>query len=336
MNAPQYYRALVAREHPDGSFTCEPETLPFSFLPEHDVIIRVHTAGLNYKDGLSATGHKGITRNYPHTPGVDAAGVVVHDASGQFASGQHVICTSYDLGMNTPGGFAEFIRVPPNWVVPMPDGLSFDRAMALGTAAYTAGLALYKMERCGQHPAMGPIAVTGASGGVGSMALAFCPHAGYQVRAVTGSMHHSEYLRSLGATDVLPRYEANDTGNRPLLRSKWAGAIDNVGGNTLSTLLKACGRNGSVASIGLVDSPEFAATVYPFILNGVNLLGVDSAETPFEMRTEIWRRLANEWAFRLPDDAVSFASLDALPLHIKAIIAGETKGRVVARITPSV
>lgn len=332
MTLPEQYKALVVRENTDGSFSRAIETMPLSFLPDHEVLIRIRAAALNYKDALSGHGHKGITRQYPHTPGVDAAGEVVHDASGIFAPGTPVICTSYDLGMNTPGGFAEYIRVPTGWVIPLPEQLDFNRAMVLGTAAYTAGLALYKMEACGQTPEMGPIAVTGATGGVGSMAIALLAHAGYDVLAITGSADKSDYLKSLGATEVLPRAEADDQSGRPLLRSKWAGAIDNVGGNTLTTLLKACGRNGSVASIGLVADAAFEATVYPFILNGINLLGVDSAETPRLIREEIWRRLAEEWAFTVPESAITLTTLDAIPAHMEAMMRGATTGRIIAEI----
>ena len=335
MNFPATYRALVAREAADGSYARAIETLPFSNLPHHEVTIRVATAALNYKDALSANGHKGITKKYPHTPGVDAAGTVVHDESGTFTPGSPVICTSYDLGMNTAGGFAEFIRVPAQWVLPLPIGLSFDSSMVLGTAAYTAGLALYKLEMCGQNPSMGPIAVTGATGGVGSMAIALLAHAGYETIAVTGSINSHDYLRALGATSIIDRAAANDPSSRVLLRSQWAGAIDNVGGNTLATLLKACGRNGSVASVGLVDSAQLNTTVYPFILNGVNLLGVDSAETPRALREEIWRRLASTWRFELPHGAATFTHLDGILTHIDAMLLGKTQGRIVARIQPA-
>ena len=332
MKIPQAYTALIVREPADGRFERHIEQLPFDFLPKHEVTVRVEAAALNYKDALSAHGHKGITRNYPHTPGVDAAGYVVEDRSGRYAPGTPVICTSYDLGMNTPGGFAEYIRVPADWIVERPTSMDAFQAMVYGTAAYTAALALWKMERCGQSPDMGPIAVTGATGGVGSLAVALLAHAGYEVTAITGSAEQHAYLRALGATAVLSREEADDTSGRPLLRTKWAGAIDNVGGNTLTTLLKACGRNGSVASIGLVGSADFSATVYPFILNGVNLLGVDSAETPRAIREEIWRRLANEWAFTLPAEAVTETTLNAIPAFMADILKGKTTGRVVARI----
>lgn len=329
MNLPKRYNALVVRIDDNGDAQRVIEEVGLDFLPENDVLVHVHHAALNYKDALSASGHRGVTRNYPHTPGVDAAGVVVQDNSGKWSAGDKVICTSFDLGMNTPGGFAEYIRVPAHWLVPLPEAFDLEESMVLGTAAYTAALALWKMERSGQQPDMGPVVVTGATGGVGSMAVALLAKAGYEVHAVTGKEDQHDYLRSLGATKILDRSAVNDDSGRPLLRSQWAGAIDNVGGNTLATLLKACGRNGNVATIGLVASADLNITVYPFILNGVNLLGVDSAETPLEVRHEIWRRLANEWRFTIDDAMVERINLSDVPAAMDRILKGETIGRVI-------
>jgi acrylyl-CoA reductase (NADPH) len=323
------YKAVVARDR-KGTVSPEIELVPFSFLPENEVLIKVHYAALNYKDALSGHGHTGITRVFPHTPGVDAVGIVVRDNNGIFMPGTEVICTSFDLGMNTKGGFAEYICVPAKWLIPLPAGMSMSLSMVYGTAAYTAALALHKMELCGQSPEMGPIMVTGASGGVGSMAVALLSHAGYTVHAASGKADQKQYLKSLGAAEIVSREDVDDQSGRPLLRPKWAGAIDNVGGNVLSTLLKACDRNGSVATIGLVKSPDLATTVYPFILNGINLLGVDSAETPIALRHEIWRKLAAKWRFSLPDNASQFVALDEIPEHMARMLNGETTGRIVA------
>ncbi|MDP4827149.1 MAG: YhdH/YhfP family quinone oxidoreductase [Flavobacteriales bacterium] len=326
------YKAVVARDR-NGTVSPEIESVPFNFLPENEVLIKVHYAALNYKDALSGHGHTGITRAYPHTPGVDAAGVVVRDNNGIFMPGTEVICTSFDLGMNTNGGFAEYISVPAKWLIPLPAGMSMPLSMVYGTAAYTAALALHKMELCGQSPDMGPIMITGASGGVGSMAVALLSHAGYTVHAASGKADQHEYLKTLGAAEIVSREDVDDQSGRPLLRPKWAGAIDNVGGNVLSTLLKACDRNGSVATIGLVKSPDLATTVYPFILNGINLLGVDSAETPIALRHEIWRKLAAKWRFFLPDNASQFVSLEEIPALMGRMLKGETTGRIVADMT---
>lgn len=326
------FKALVIREEENGTFSRSIEQRSLDSLPDHEVLIKVEYAGLNYKDALSAHGHKGITRAFPHTPGVDAAGSVVSDKTGTFSPGEKVICTSFDLGMNTSGGFSEYIKVPASWVVRLPKEWTTYQAMVMGTAAYTAALALFKMERCGQHPSMGEIVVTGASGGVGSMALAILKKAGYQAVAATGKANQHEWLMQCGASRCISREEVNDQSGRPILKSKWAGAIDNVGGNTLITLLKACSKEGSVASIGLVDSPQIEMTVYPFILNGVNLLGIDSAETAFGLRQIIWDKIAQEW---MPDNWNQMGtevSLEEVPSHMEAMIKGESKGRIVARI----
>lgn len=325
-------KALVVREHEDSSFSKSIEEKNIDTLPSNEVLIKVHYAALNFKDALSASGHKGITKKYPHTPGVDAAGTIVEDITGKFSIGESVICTSYDLGMNTAGAFAEYIRVPANWVVKLPESMSLEESMILGTAAYTAGLALYKMERCGQNPDMGEIVVTGASGGVGTMAIAILAKAGYNVIASSDKVDQYNFLQELGAHRCISRSEVNDQSGKPVLRSMWAGAIDNVGGNTLQTLLKACSKEGCVASIGLVDSPNLNLTVYPFILNGINLLGIDSAETKMETRQIIWNNLSNVWKPKNLDLAKKIVTLDEIPTYMDMMLKGKTSGRIVAKI----
>ncbi|NBG65638.1 YhdH/YhfP family quinone oxidoreductase [Acidiluteibacter ferrifornacis] len=324
------FKALVVRENTDGTFSRKIEDKTIEQLPTGEVVIKVLFAGLNYKDGLSASGHKGITRKYPHTPGIDASGIVESSEDNRFKKGDEVIVTSYDLGMNHDGAFAEYIRVPANWVVKKPENLSFEKSQQFGTAGFTAALALHKMIKGGQKPEMGKIVVTGATGGVGSMAVALLAHAGYQVIASTGKSE-KEYLTSLGATEIQDRSFTSDDSNRPLLRPKWAGAIDTVGGNTLATLLKACDRNGNVATCGLVASPDLSTTVYPFILNGINLLGVESAECPMNLRTELWKKLGNEWNVNLPEDSATYISLEELNPYLDAILEGKTKGRIIVK-----
>ncbi|MGB0424965.1 MAG: YhdH/YhfP family quinone oxidoreductase, partial [Flavobacteriales bacterium] len=265
-------------------------------------------------------------------PGVDAAGVVVEDKTGRYAAGDEVICTSYDLGMNTKGGFAEYISVPSDWLVKMPEGMSAETSMVLGTAAYTAGLALYKMEMCGQEPSMGPIVVTGATGGVGSMAVSLLSKAGYEVWASTGKGDAQSYLKGLGASKIIGRDEVNDSSSRPIFKSEWAGAIDNVGGQTLTTLLRKCGRNGSVATIGLVDKAEFDMTIYPFILNGVNLLGIDSAETPRKLRELVWQNISSKWLPEFSLESYKIVDLEEIPALMDAMLQGKTKGRILAKM----
>jgi putative YhdH/YhfP family quinone oxidoreductase len=321
------YKAFVARENADGTFSQAVESKKISELPENEVLIKVKYAALNYKDALSASGHKGISRNYPHTPGVDAAGVVVESKSDQFAEGEEVIVTSYDFGMNTSGGFQEYIRVPAAWPVHLPAGLSLEESMILGTGAFTAALSIYKMEQNGQSPEMGPILVTGASGGVGSMAVKLLHQNGYQVIASSGKASAHDFLKSLGADEIVDREAVNDQSGRPLLSYRWAGAIDTVGDNTLATCIKACNRNGNIAVCGLVQSPELHTTVYPFILNGVNLLGIETAETPRNIRLKIWELLANDWKLDGLDDIKNIIKLDGLKSQLELMLAGKSKGR---------
>ncbi|HKK38701.1 MAG TPA: YhdH/YhfP family quinone oxidoreductase [Cryomorphaceae bacterium] len=325
------YRALVVREEGD-EFSRQVEEVPLSFLPEGEVLIKVSYAGLNYKDALSAAGHKGVTRKYPHTPGVDASGVVEKSSSSEFSPGQEVIVTSFDLGMNTKGGFAEYISVPAGWVVPLPEGLTLKDAMIMGTAAFTAALALHKMEKSGQNPEMGELVVTGASGGVGSMAVAILAKRGYRVIASSGKQEHYAWLKSIGAKRCISREEANDESGRPLMAAKWAGGIDTVGGNTLATLIKSCRKEGSVAVCGLVGSHELQTTVYPFILNGVNVLGVDSAETPIQLRKKIWQKLATDYRPGGLAEMGKIVDLEEIPDYMDEILGGETAGRIVAKI----
>lgn len=327
------FKALIVEEMQDGIFTQRMGEKNIDELPIGEVLVKVAYAALNFKDSLSAFGHKGITRKYPHTPGVDASGVVAQCSDGTFHIGDEVIVTGFDLGMNTAGAFAEYIRVPSAWVVPKPRGFDLRQSMAMGTAAFTAALGLYKMELLGQKPADGPILVTGASGGVGSLAVAILAKAGYEVIATSGKADAADYLKGLGATRVEPREFANDQSGRPLLKTLWAGAIDTVGGNTLSTCLKACARNGSVAATGLVDTFNLSTTVYPFLLNGVNLLGVDSAECNMRLRLKIWQKLAQEWSVAAKLEAVTVdVNLDGIMEYMHLINQGKTRGRVVCSI----
>lgn len=326
------YKALVVREEENGGFLRSIEQLDTDHLPDNDVLIRVHYSALNYKDALSATGHKGITRQFPHTPGIDAAGEVISDRAKLFHPGQQVLVTSYDLGMNTAGGFGEYIRVPAEWVIPLPEGMTLRRAMILGTAGFTAALALHKMEQSGQKPEMGPVLVTGSTGGVGTMALMLLKKAGYQTIASTGKPEPAAFLRKLGADEIQPRSEWVDESNKPFLKTRCAGAIDTVGGKTLSTILKSAGLNANIAVCGLVDQPEFSTTVYPFIIKGNNLLGVESATCDRLTRMHLWNALATHWTIDYPEEAVQEVDLQTLnELCIPQILAGQAKGRVLLK-----
>lgn len=325
------FRAFRVEER-DGAVVRGLRELPASALPDHDVTVRVRFSSLNYKDALSASGHRGVTRSYPHTPGIDAAGVVVASRDARFREGDEVIVTSYDLGMNTPGGFGELIRVPGDWVLPLPAGLSPRAAMALGTAGLTAGLSVDALQRAGVAPGDGPVVVTGASGGVGSLAVALLSALGHEVVASTGSEDAAPLLEALGAARTQPREELGEATDRPMLKPVWAGAVDTVGGATLANVLKSLRWGGAVAACGLVQGPELELTVYPFILRGVSLLGVDSAECPMARRREIWQRFAGEWRLEL-SRLVSEIGLEELDGAIDTILAGRTRGRVLVRVT---
>ena len=324
------FTALQITETTEGTFERNFVKRTAPELGQNEVRIAVKYAALNYKDALSATGNKGITKKYPHTPGVDASGVVAQTTSALFAVGDQVLVTGYDLGMNTNGGFGEYIQVPAAWVVPLPSAFSLKQAMVLGTAAFTAALALYKMEQNGQTPEQGAILVTGATGGVGSLAVAILAHAGYQVIAATGKPQSHAYLKTLGATEFKTRQDLNIISPRPLLSSQWAGAIDNVGGNTLANCLKACKAKGNVAACGLVQSPELTTTVFPFIIKGINLLGIDSAETPMPLRLKIWQKLSNDW--NVTDKLSSITTtipLTQINEYIDKMLQGENIGRTI-------
>ena len=323
------FKALVVTENEPNVFEREVKDVEMDFLPDNDVLVNVKYSGLNFKDALSASGNKGVTKKYPHIPGIDAAGVVVEDRSGTFTKGDEVIVTSYDLGMNTPGGFGEYIKVPADWIVPMPEGLDMKESMILGTAGLTAGIGVYKMLINGLKPSAGKILVTGATGGVGSFAVAILAGEGFKVIASTGKKEAESFLKDLGADEIIGREEVDETSGRPLLKPRWAGAIDNVGGNTLATALKACSKDGVVIAVGLVASPKLDTTVYPFILNGVSLMGVASATCDMDLRQEVWNKLALEWKPSNLGSLAKMIRLDELNDHIEKILQGGITGRVV-------
>ncbi|MEE9168703.1 MAG: YhdH/YhfP family quinone oxidoreductase [bacterium] len=325
------FKALVVREIAENRFERRIEERSIEELPAGEVLIRVKYSSLNYKDALSATGHKGVSRDYPHTPGIDASGIVVECDTGQFAPEEEVIVTGYRLGMDTDGGFGQYIRVPASWVVKRPQNLSLREAMIYGTAGFTAGQCLLNFEMVGIKPEMGEVLVTGATGGVGSLAVAILAKAGYSVVAATGKMDQQQFLLNLGAKEVIHREEINDTSGRPLLKARWAGVVDTVGGNYLSTAVNSTMPRGAVAACGLVDSDELKTTVYPFILRGVKLLGINSADCPMEKRIEIWHRLANEWKPAFLEEIAQECSLEQMDEKINMILEGKIRGRIVLR-----
>ena len=321
------FSALVVEKTADEKFTRRVLERSTDALPAGDVLVDVRYSSLNYKDGLSATGNPGVTRNFPHTPGIDAAGTVIESASTQFKPGDEVIVIGFDLGMNTPGGFGQRIRVPAGWVVSRPAGLPLEQSMILGTAGFTAALAIDKLEASGMRPNGGPVLVTGATGGVGSVAVMLLTHLGYEVAAVTGKAAQHDFLKKLGAKEILGREALLEGANRPMLKERWGGVVDTVGGDILFNAVKSLKYGCSLAACGLVASPQFAATVLPFILRHVNLLGIDSVQLPLAEKARIWNKLAAQWRLdRLADLKVGF-TLATISSGIDRILAGEMVGR---------
>lgn len=321
------FKAFVVSEQPENVFKHGILWRKQSDLPDNEVYIKVFFSSLNYKDALSASGHKGITRKYPHTPGIDAAGIVAQSTSTRFLAGDKVIVTGYDLGMNTPGGFGGTISVPDKWVVPLPENLTLKECMMLGTAGLSAAQAVYKLLQAGQKPSDGPILVTGASGGVGSIAIAVLVKAGFQVIASTGKTGAADFLYEIGAVKVIDRAETVDTSSKVLLPWQWAGAIDTVGGVALGTVIKATKPNGNVALIGNVGGHIINTTLFPFILNGINLLGINSATCDYDTRTLLWQKLANEWKPAVLDMIAKPCRIEELSENISLILGGNITGR---------
>ena len=332
MDTKREFKALRIYEA-EGKFIRKIEQRKIEDLPEGDVIVKVNYSSLNFKDALSVIGNKGVTRKYPHTPGIDAVGTVAYSANGNFKIGDEVIVTSYDLGMNTDGGFSEYIRVPEAWVVALPKGLSQKQAMIYGTAGFTAALSVYRLLAAGQTPEMGPVVVSGALGGVGSVAITILSSLGFEVIAATfdGLVDESELL-DLGAKSRITSDVTDDQSGRPLLKPLWAGAIDVVGGNTLHTLLKACKPMGNVTCCGNIGSGDLAMTVYPFILNGISLVGVDSQKCPMELRQKVWNKLAVEWNVYNNKEQVIETSLEEVDTYIDLMLAKKSRGRVIVKL----
>lgn len=323
-----HFKALWVAENDNGSFTKTVREVPFSALPENDVLIRVHFSSLNYKDALSASGNKGVTKHYPFIPGIDAAGTVIEDRSGTYKKGEEVIVTSYDLGMNTFGGFGEYIRVPAAWVVPRPEALSLFRSMIYGTAGYTAAYGVIRLERELITPASGPVLVTGATGGVGSMAVFLLAQTGYHVVAVTGKADKTDDLKELGAAEILHRDDFYPEKEQLLAGAAYAAAIDTVGGTMLEALIPQMQHNGAIACCGNILGHRLQTNIYPFILRGVSLLGIDSGITLRGARLQIWDKIAAVSA-SYPGKWIKQVQLDALPHEIDLILEGRQSGRVV-------
>lgn len=301
-------------------------------LDAGEVTIRVHYSSVNYKDALAATGKGKIIRRFPCVGGIDLSGEVVESEDPRFRPGDKVIATSFEVGVAHHGGYAQFARVPAKWVVPLPSGLSLLEAMALGTAGFTAALALVRMEQNGLVPANGPVVVTGATGGVGGLAIDMLAQLGYEVVALTGKEAESDYLRKLGASEVKLTSSIDHAKVRPLEAARWAGAVDNVGGAILHWLLTGMKQAGTVACIGNAASSTLETTLFPFMLRGVSLLGVDSGYTAFPLRQRVWERLATDLKPRHLDAMQRVIGLEDLPRAFEESLQGKIKGRTVVKI----
>jgi putative YhdH/YhfP family quinone oxidoreductase len=329
---PETFRCYLVTKDPDGNVAGQFTERPLDELPDGEVLIRVHYSSLNYKDALAAKGHPGVNKVFPHVPGVDAAGVVAQSGAYELVEGDEVLVTGFDMGANRWGGYAEYVRVPQDWVVPLPDGLSLRESMMLGTAGLTAGFCVAALRRHDVRPDRGEVVVTGASGGVGGFAVAILAKLGYRVAAVTGKKGAHEYLKSVGAAEILPREAVDDTSGKPLLARRWAGAVDTVGGNALSTLLRSTRESGCVAACGNAAGFDLPITVYPFILRGVTLAGIDAAWCPLPLRHETWHRLAGEWKPDGLDRIARFIGFEELPSQFDEILAGRLTGRLAIEI----
>ena len=323
------FKAMVVTRTEDGKFTREITTREFDSLPEGEVLLNVKYSSLNYKDALSAIGNRGVTKNYPHTPGVDAAGIVEHSKSAEFEPGDKVIVHGYDLGMDTSGGFGQYVRVPADWVVSLPEGFDLKESMMYGTAGFTAGQSVLRIVEGGVRPEDGKILVTGATGGVGSMAVAILRKAGYSVTASTGKTGQKQFLGDLGAEEVIGREDLTDPSGRLLLKGQWAGAVDTVGGEMLATAIKSTRQRGIITTCGNVASHELSINVYPFILRGVTLVGIDSANCPMKRRRLVWEKISGEWRPDILERICRTVSLEDLDPEIDVILKGGQVGRVV-------
>jgi acrylyl-CoA reductase (NADPH) len=302
-------------------------------LPKGDLLIKVQYSSLNYKDAMSAKGIPGVTRNYPHTPGIDAAGIVELSKDENFKEGDEVIVTGYDLGMNTPGGFGEYVSVPSNWAIALPEGLTAREAMALGTAGLTAGLSVHALESYRDYVGLSGTKsiVTGATGGVGSVAVMLLSKLDSEVTAVTGKKGQLDFLSSIGATHVMSREELAETARKPIGKSIWDIGVDVVSGDILSLLLTSLNPGGAVACSGLVGGPSFESSIFPFILRGNALLGIDSVEIALEDKNHIWEHFASDWKINL-DNSIKEIGLEDLPNEIETIYNGDQIGRVLVQL----
>jgi acrylyl-CoA reductase (NADPH) len=319
------YKAFFTQESESG-FSNSIESLSIADLDENDLLVKVSYSSLNYKDALSASGNKGVTRTYPHTPGIDAVGEVVKSNSSDFKDGDKIIVTGYDLGMNTYGGFGQYISIPATWAISLPNELSEAEAMSIGTAGLTAGLCVRKLLQNDLTPDSGDVLVTGASGGVGSVAVMVLSKLGFNVVALTGKQDQVDYLESLGASSVIIRSQMEEQG-KPLQKGIYQGGVDTVGGNILSNFISQTSQRGAITCCGNVASDKLETSIFPFILRGVTLIGIDSAESLLEVKKEIWNNSSNDWKIDL-EKITKEVFLESLSDEVEKILKGNQVGRI--------
>lgn len=326
------FKAFMVNKN-EQDFSAEVKTIRLEDLPEGDVLIKVAYSSVNYKDGLASIPNGKIVRSYPFIPGIDLAGTVVRSDDSRFNEGDEVIATSYEIGVSYYGGYSEYARIPGDWILPLPEGLSLKEAMVFGTAGFTAALSVHRLEENGLTPEKGKVLVTGATGGVGSVAVAMLAKRGYHVVASTGKESEHEYLQKIGAKDIISREELVGEKIKPLDKQLWAAAVDPVGGKTLSAILSKLDYNGSVAVSGLTGGTDVPATVFPFILRGINLLGIDSVYCPMETRKLLWQRMATDLKPEgLLETIKNEVSLEVLPGVLTSILKGENRGRTIVKM----
>ncbi|WP_423409429.1 acryloyl-CoA reductase [Heyndrickxia sp. MSNUG] len=326
------FKAFIVNKT-EEDFSAEVKTINLEDLPAGDVVIKVAYSSVNYKDGLASIPNGKIVRSYPFVPGIDLVGTVVSSNDKRFMEGDEVIATSYEIGVSHFGGYSEYARIPGDWIVPLPEGLTLRESMVYGTAGFTAALSVHRLEENGLTPDKGKVLVTGATGGVGSVAVAMLAKRGYHVVASTGKESEHDYLRGIGAAEIIGRDEVTGEKIKPLDKQLWAAAVDPVGGKTLSAILSKLEYNGSVAVSGLTGGTDVAATVFPFILRGINLLGIDSVYCPMETRKLLWQRMATDLKPEgLLDTIQNEVTLNELPQVLSSILKGENRGRTIVKI----
>lgn len=331
MNASSIQCYLVSKDE-QGNITAKLQPIAQDDLPPGNLLVQVEYSSINYKDALAATGHPGVAPNLPHVPGIDAVGTVIESSHEAFPIGSHVVVSGHEFGSTAWGAWSQFCRVPATWAIHQPEGLSPEETIILGTAGFTAAQCVAALESHGVQPDHGPIVVTGATGGVGCFSIAILAKLGFEVTAVTGKKEHSEWLKSLGAHEVVGRESLQDESDRPLLSRKWAGGVDTVGGVPLSTMLRQLKYGGAVAACGLAASPQLTMTVYPFILRGIALLGIDSAWVTPETREAIWNQLATTYRIDQLERFANTIDLASVKDVVRKMLDGKTTGRTVVRV----